>query len=188
MNFKNVLFLLSGVGLGAVSTYFFMKDKCEQMIAEETEAVKSYYEDKYIKNIEEKETTNTESDELEKKENIHTETEPDYDDIIEKLNYNQFSTKTNETQKEKKPYIISMDDYNTDTNYEKVIISYFEDDGVLMFNDTKEILDNVGKDIGNDNIERLNEDGNEIYVRNEVLGVDYNIVSEPGSYEDFIDE
>jgi arginine deiminase len=80
-----------------------------------------------------------------------------------------------------------MDDYNEDVGQIKKIISYFEDDGVCMDNDTKEVLDNVAKDIGIDNLELINTEGNdEIYIRNEQLGIDYNVVSEPGSYEDYV--
>ena len=113
---------------------------------------------------------------------------PDYEEIIQKLNYNEFSTKTT-NQKAKRPYVITADEYSDANGYIKKIISYFEDDEVCMDNETKEVLDNVAKDIGNDCLERINEDGeNEIYVRNEILGIDYNIVSEAGSYEDFLDE
>ena len=47
MNIKNALIFLSGVGLGAVSTYFILKDKFEQQANEEAENLKAYYEDKY---------------------------------------------------------------------------------------------------------------------------------------------
>lgn len=197
MNLKNALMFLSGVGLGAVSTYFILKDKFNQQMNEEAENLKAYYEDKYSN----KEKTPTEEVEF-KVTDAHMETidvkpgdpEPDYNEIVNKLNYNQFSTKVpspidGEVPLAKKPYVIDADDYNTDISYIKKIISYFEEDEVCMDNDTKEILDNVAKEIGIDNLELINTEGNEeIYVRNEKLGIDYNIVSEPGSYEDFIDE
>ena len=207
MNLRNVFIFIGGVGLGAVSTYFLMKDRCDRLVEEETSSIKKYYEDKYAtekKEVEkEKKKKKKKEKEVEKEEDYidpvpdsgmmimvdaNEKGEPDYNQIIQKLNYNEFSTKTSENKKAKRPYIISEEEYIEDTKYIKKIISCFEDDMVCMDNDTKEILENVAKDIGQDCIETLNEDGNEIYVRNEILGIDYNVVSEPGSYEDFIDE
>ena len=185
MNLRNLFIFIGGVGVGAVSTYLLMKDRCDKLVEEETSSIKKYYEDKYA-------TEEKVVDKEEKTETVDTEEkgepEPDYNQIIQKLNYNEFSTKTSENKKAKRPYIISEEEYIEDDSYVKKIISCFEDDMVCMDNETKEILDNVARDIGQDSLERLNEDGNEIYVRNEMLGIDYNIVSEPGSYEDFIDE
>ena len=201
MNIKNLFIFVGGVGLGAVSTFFIMKDKCDKLVEEETSSIKKYYEDKYA--TEKKEVEKEKKKEVEKEEDYidpvpdsgmmimvdaNEKGEPDYNQIIQKLNYNEFSTKTSETKKAKRPYIITEEEYIEDTTYVKKIISCFEDDMVCMDNDTKEILENVARDIGQDSLETLNEDGNEIYVRNEMLGIDYNIVSEPGSYEDFIDE
>ena len=196
MNLKNIIFFLGGGALGAVSTYLLMKESCNKLVEEETYNIKKYYEEKYADSKEEPEETVQKSNIVEhvpapvvedEESEEEKEEEPDYKEIIQKLNYNEFSTKVT-TQKAKRPYLISEEDYIEDTMNVKKIISFFEEDEVYMDNDTKEVLDNVGKDIGMDNVEQLNMDGNEIYVRNEQLGIDYNIVSEPGSYEDFIDE
>ncbi len=200
MDFKSALIFLCGVGLGAGSTYFILKKKYDEQMNEESENLKAYYEDKYrVEDNEEPEETDISEVEF-KIEDATMETvavmpgepEPNYDEIVNKLNYNQYSTKVpspidGEVQPSKKPYVIDMDDYNTDQSYIKKIVSFFEEDEVCMDNDTKEIIENVAKDIGIDNIELINTEGNEeIYVRNERLGIDYNIVAEPGSYEDYI--
>lgn len=197
MGIKESIIFLCGVGLGAGSTYFILKKRYDEQMNEESENLKAYYEDKYrvddgeepeeidISDVEKPVDPNNRIEQEEKE-------EPDYDEIVNKLNYNQYSTKVpspidGEIQPAKKPYIIDMDDYNTDRSYIKKLISFFEEDEVCMDNDTKEIIENVAKDIGIDNIELINTEGNEeIYVRNERLGIDYNIVAEPGSYEDYI--
>lgn len=196
MNLRDAIIFVGGVGLGAVSTYFILKDRYNKQRNEETEEIKEYYKDLYSN----KEETPSELQEVEYKiEDAHMETvevpageEPNYGEIIEKLNYNQFSTTVaspdGEERVERKPYLISMDEYNTDTRMIKKIISYFEDDMVCMDNDTKEVLTNIPKELGVDNLESINENGEgEIYIRNELLGIDYNVVSEPGSYEDYLE-
>ena len=47
MNIKDALIFLCGVGRGAGSTYFILKDKFNQQMNEEAENLKVYYEDKY---------------------------------------------------------------------------------------------------------------------------------------------
>lgn len=196
MNLRDAIIFVGGVGLGAVSTYFILKDRYNKQLNEETEEIKEYYKDLYSN----KEETPSELQDVEIKiEDVHMETvevpageEPNYGEIIEKLNYNQFSTTVaapdGEERVERKPYLISMDEYNTDTRMIKKIISYFEDDMVCMDNDTKEVLTNIPKELGVDNLESINENGEgEIYIRNELLGIDYNVVSEPGSYEDYLE-
>lgn len=193
MGFKDIIFFVGGCAIGAATTYFCMRDHCDKLIEDETYNIKKYYENKYENTTEKIENIpDTSSDICErmKDEKVQEEKEePNYEEIIQKLNYNEFSTTIPESnQKAKRPYIINVEEYSENNGYVKKIISFFEDDEVCMDNETKEILDNVAKDIGTDCMEQLNEDGNEIYVRNDQLGIDFNIVSEPGSYEDFIDE
>ena len=184
MDMKNIIFFLGGVVLGSVTTYLIVKDKYEEQMNSETEQIKTYYENKY--KVEE-EPEEEKKEEIVEERIVEEKDEPDYQGIIQGLNYNQFSTKVGD-KPAKRPYLISMDDYNTDTKYIKKIVSLFEDDEVCMDNDTKEVMDNVAKDIGIDNLEYIAQNGDsEIYVRNDQLGIDYNIVSEPGSYEDFIE-
>lgn len=195
---KETIIFSVGAAIGAASTYFILKDQFNKQRNEEQAQDKEYYKELYsnkeeIPSVEEPKDVEIKIEdavmaEIEVKPG---EKEPDYDDIINKLNYNQYSTKTpdmsGDPRPAKKPYQISMDDYNEDVSQIKKIISYFEDDEVCMDNDTKEVLDNVAKDIGIDNLELINTEGNdEIYIRNEQLGIDYNIVSEPGSYEDYV--
>lgn len=201
MGIKESIIFVVGAAAGAASTYFILKERFEQQANQEVEEAKAYYKELYstgavinTENAEELpepiEEKVVKVDPMKRKEEKE---EPDYNDIIDKLNYNKYSTDVPDSEgarrPAKKPYQISMDDYNVDTTQVKKIISCFEEDGICMDNDTKEILENVAKDIGMDNIELIGMNGeDEIYVRNEQLGIDYNIVSEPGSYEDFIDE
>ena len=65
MNLKNGLIFLGGCALGAVSTYFILKDKYEQQANEEAEQLKNYYEELYSNKEE------TVSEEVDEKEEIN---------------------------------------------------------------------------------------------------------------------
>lgn len=195
---KETIIFSVGAAIGAASTYFILKDQFNKQRNEEQAQDKEYYKELYSNKEETQSKEEPKDIEIKIEDAVMAEIEvkpgeeePDYKDIINKLNYNKFSTKTpdmsGDPRPAKKPYQISMDDYNEDVSQIKKIISYFEDDGVCMDNDTKEVLDNVAKDIGIDNLELINTEGNdEIYIRNEQLGIDYNVVSEPGSYIDYV--
>lgn len=192
MDIKNIIFLLVGAGAGCAGTYIFMKDKFDKLIQEETDSVKKYYEEKYSNNnddIPEKEPeVESEKKVVEERKKPDVAVEPDYDEIIEKLNYNQYSTKAGSSKLASRPYIISEAEWEDDNKYIKKTISYFEEDEVCFDNDNNDVYENVGKDIGNDNLEQLTEEGqDELYVRNEKLGIDFDIIFETGSYENFIE-
>ena len=50
------------------------------------------------------------------------------------------------------------------------------------------MMDDPGKLIGNDNLADLrnNNDLDELYVRNEMMGIDYHIIKEMSSYEEYL--
>lgn len=183
MNNSNIIFFAAGLGVGAGAAYFALKDRFNKLLDEEVSDLKEYYEDKY-KTEENVTNVMTEvSEELDKE-------EPDYNGIIEKLNYNQFSTvvKGEEDHKiEEKPYIISTEEYNDDVNYDKMLLSYFCEDEILIDAQTDELIDNIGRIVGFDNLEQLSStDDGEICIRNEVEGCDYRVILEVGSYETYL--
>lgn len=190
-----IIFTTIGCCFGALGTYFFMKDKFEAKLDVEIEDLRNYYRERCDLCKKEEPTTSEEKEETDipkkekpvKRKKPEVEVEPDYDEIIEKLNYNQYSTVVG---KAKKPYIISLSEYNEDRSYDKKIMSYFTEDDVLMDSETEEVISDINKVIGYENIEEfgINTDDCEIYIRNEELGIDYQIIAEHGSYEDFLDD
>lgn len=87
------------------------------------------------------------------------------------------------------PYIISEDQYEDDNGFDKLIVSYFEEDEVLMF-DNEEVFDNGQQVLGALNLSQFNDlkDDDTIYIRNEKFGADYQVVLESGSYQNFIEK
>lgn len=201
---NNILYFVGGVAVGAVTTYFslrtYFRNKMEEELDIEINDYKNYIDSKYDDKISEKicedkeskeiisndieETVIEETKNIDRVEKPDINVEPDYEEIIEKLNYNQFSTKTKGSKK-KKPYLISVSEYE-EGRYDKVSLSYFDEDDILFNNNTNEVVDDPGNTVGHSNLESLaSEEMEEIYVRNDILGVDYNVILELGSYHDF---
>ena len=204
---KNLICFGGGLAIGIGATYLYLRDYYNKLLDSETENLKKYYDDREIclkeasskPDVEEPEETfeTPKSDENRHKKDIVEPIEPDYEKIVEKLNYNQFSTKpkadnvveSNSENEPTGPYPIDYELYSeTAARYTTVLVSYFIEDDIVIYCDSDEIMDDPGKLIGNDNLADLrnNNDLDELYVRNEMMGIDYHIIKEMSSYEEYL--
>ena len=207
-NLKNALIFVSGVlagaatGIYATSKYYYAKaDK-------EIKDMRDYYEEKLDRIKKMQDEANLVMDERDQKiEKVEEEEIEDlemknYEDMIDKLQYNKISHKARKKTKEEvkveeaainvnEPKIISYNEYSDDIKYEKVIVSYFEEDGVLMLQDESLFEDGINA-LGSLNLEQFgmypdDPEPDTIYIRNELLGTDFEVVREEGSYEQFLE-
>ena len=204
---KNLICFGGGLAIGIGSTYLYLRDYYNKLLDSETENLKKYYDDRenclkeasLDSDVEEPEEAfeTPKSDENGHKKDIVAPIEPDYEKIVEKLNYNQFSTKpkadnvveSNSENEPTGPYPIDYELYSeTTARYTTVLVSYFIEDDIVMYCDSDEMMDDPGKLIGNDNLADLrnNNDLDELYVRNEMMGIDYHIIKEMSSYEEYL--
>lgn len=204
---KNLICFGGGLAIGIGATYLYLRDYYNKLLDSETENLKKYYDDRenclkeasLVSDVEEPEEAfeTPKSDENRHKKDIVAPIEPDYEKIVEKLNYNQFSTKpkadnvveSNSENEPTGPYPIDYELYSeTTARYTTVLVSYFIEDDIVMYCDSDEMMDDPGKLIGNDNLADLrnNNDLDELYVRNEMMGIDYHIIKEMSSYEEYL--
>ena len=204
---KNLICFGGGLAIGIGATYLYLRDYYNKLLDSETENLKKYYDDRenclkeasLVSDVEEPEEAfeTPKSDENGHKKDIVASIEPDYEKIVEKLNYNQFSTKpkadnvveSNSENEPTGPYPIDYELYSeTTARYTTVLVSYFIEDDIVIYCDSDEMMDDPGKLIGNDNLADLrnNNDLDELYVRNEMMGIDYHIIKEMSSYEEYL--
>ena len=204
---KNLICFGGGLAIGIGATYLYLRDYYNKLLDSETENLKKYYDDREIclkeassePDVEEPEEAfeTPKSGKNGHKKDIVAPIEPDYEKIVEKLNYNQFSTKpkadnvveSNSENEPTGPYPIDYELYSeTTARYTTVLVSYFIEDDIVIYCDSDEIMDDPGKLIGNDNLADLrnNNDLDELYVRNEMMGIDYHIIKEMSSYEEYL--
>ena len=204
---KNLICFGGGLAIGIGATYLYLRDYYNKLLDSETENIKKYYDDR--ENCLKEASLDSDVEEPEEaletpksgknghKKDIVAPIEPDYEKIVEKLNYNQFSTKpkadnvveSNSENEPTGPYPIDYELYSeTTARYTKVLVSYFIEDDIVMYCDSDEMMDDPGKLIGNDNLADLrnNNDLDELYVRNEMMGIDYHIIKEMSSYEEYL--
>ena len=204
---KNLICFGGGLAIGIGATYLYLRDYYNKLLDSETENLKKYYDDREIclkeassePDVEEPEEAfeTPKSGKNGHKKDIVAPIEPDYEKIVEKLNYNQFSTKpkadnvveSNSENEPTGPYPIDYELYSeTTARYTTVLVSYFIEDDIVIYCDSDEMMDDPGKLIGNDNLADLrnNNDLDELYVRNEMMGIDYHIIKEMSSYEEYL--
>ena len=204
---KNLICFVGGLAIGIGATYLYLRDYYNKLLDSETENIKKYYDDR--ENCLKEASLDSDVEEPEEaletpksgknghKKDIVAPIEPDYEKIVEKLNYNQFSTKpkadnvveSNSENEPTGPYPIDYELYSeTTARYTTVLVSYFIEDDIVMYCDSDEMMDDPGKLIGNDNLADLrnNNDLDELYVRNEMMGIDYHIIKEMSSYEEYL--
>lgn len=204
---KNLICFGGGLAIGIGATYLYLRDYYNKLLDSETENLKKYYDDR--ENCLKEASLDSDVEEPEEafetpksgknghKNDIVEPIEPDYEKIVEKLNYNQFSTKpkadnvveSNSENEPTGPYPIDYELYSeTTARYTTVLVSYFIEDDIVMYCDSDEMMDDPGKLIGNDNLADLrnNNDLDELYVRNEMMGIDYHIIKEMSSYEEYL--
>lgn len=86
---------------------------------------------------------------------------------------------------EEAAYVISKDEYfQGEKNYVQVSMSYFQSDEVLV-DEREQPVDDVDDTVGLNNLQRFGQgskDPNVVYVRNDALELDFEILKSEGSY------
>jgi hypothetical protein len=115
-------------------------------------------------------------------------TQPPMDIIVQNV-FNRALDPGNRT--EEAPYIVSKDEYFAeDQEYEQKTLTYYAGDGALTEQDDT-LIDppEVDEMVGENNLPHfghLSEDPNVLYVRNDVLEIDYELLLNGGKYSEIV--
>ena len=199
---------LTGAVAGVVGTYLYMENKFNRVVENEVETFKRDWKERHggpDKDISADDLVEAPSEavsspvETSFDDNVDGEPDrgrkDDYDALIKGLNagkfdYTKCGKKAPETEEEmephfekKPPYILPNTDLWDEANeYEKIELIYYPVDKVFTDYDDQVIDINI-EDIGQNNMDVLDEDGNGIdmiYVMNEYLNTIYEISMEEG--------
>ena len=168
-----LLIFSAGIAIGAVSAFYYAKDKFKAIADEEIKAMELYYEAKV-------KSARNEGRKEALWEPINDEPY-DANDIILNQGYN---VEKEEDKKKKKehpvenelPYSITPEQFDDPENmYQTMSLSFNPDMGVLIDDLTNEEVDI--SDVGKSNLElftKSNEDT--MYIRNDSIGTDFEII------------
>lgn len=161
-----------GAALGSVISWKILKTKYEQIADEEIESVKEAFANR-------------------QKEENHKENENLKEEIEEyksKINNNDYDT-VKEEKDMSKPYVISPNDYGELDGYELVSLTYYAD-GVLT-DELNNVIDEEEVDelVGKESLNTFGEyEDDSVFVRNDDLLTDYEILYDQRNYSESVNE
>lgn len=178
----SLIFFIVGAAIGSAVTWKLTKTKYETMADEEIKSVKEAFSRREAERARSKPDINTLSERiLEYKypggriRDVSAE-EYDKDEIVEI-----------EVDDLNKPYVINPENFGEIFGYDTVCCTYYAD-GVLT-NEFDEVIEDVDDVIGLESLKHFGEyEDDSLFVRNDQLETDYDIVREYRKYSDLFDD
>lgn len=202
---------LTGAAVGSVSTWYILKKKYEKIAKEEIESTKKVFKELLDKNSKEK-SSEPEKDAVaiqhEKAEMAREKPSmSEYAKLLNKTGYTKYSspeqteveedeeedddgdpgpTKQYFGNEEDKPYVISPDEFGEFDDYTQITLFYYTDHVLAESNDD-EMVEDVEGSVGFESLNHFGEyDDDSVYVRNDRLKIDYEILRSERAYSDVI--
>ena len=178
MNKLKAMFIFAtGAAVGSVVTWKLLKTKYEQIAQEEIDSVK----EAFFKSMDDEDDEMDCSDEDE-------EDEPEvstmkYAAILQRENYSDVSEDSDEVVIDD-PYVIPPEEFG-ERDYEEISLTYYSD-GILA-DENDDIVEDVEKCVGFESLSHFGEyEDDSVFVRNERLEVDYEILLDTRKYSDIM--
>lgn len=167
---KAIMFA-AGALFGAGATWLVLKPYYQKTSEEEIKAIRDFYNEKRESEAEEKEAAEKAEIEAERKE---------YDSLVSKEGYTEVACH---------PYVIAPDEFEGLDGYQSISLTYYAD-GILTDDVDNIISDAEMEDmVGRDAIARFGEyDDAAVFVRNEGLKIDYEIIRDSRTFADVCEE
>lgn len=199
---NKVIIFAAGAVIGSLAAWKLTKTKYEKIMIEEEQSLREYY-NKKVKVIEDTATDLHDSyqrreDALRKKLEEETEKEPeiaqDMDEVDNKVFFDRYTEilKSYTSSPEEphidnvtndKPYVVSPDEFGEADGYDIITLNYYAD-GVVA-DDWNDPIEDIGATIGEDFASHYGEyEEDVVYVRNDRLKVEYEILRSNLRYED----
>ena len=171
MNKKTILAFFMGATVGSIATWKFLKTKYELYYEEEDEEL---FED----------DAEEDTDETEPEPINEIDEKPDLSVYTAKLKEQGYLQDVEEggTDDMEKPYVISPDEYGEMDDYDLYSYTYYADK--VLADENNEPIEDVDQRIGLESLNHFGEYGDDsVYVRNDELKADYEILLDDEKYE-----
>lgn len=180
MSGKAIFAFFAGAAIGSAVTWKLVKTKYEQLAEEEITSVREFYAEKEPKKAQEEPTVIPNSK--------WTSDKPDLFEYAKTIKDSGYVT-SDDHEEEKGgeesvmsdvPYVITADEYGENEDYDAASLSYYEDD--VLADEWGDVVYNREELIGSDALSNFDEDWNDVYIRNDLLKTDYEIIRTIGTY------
>lgn len=177
---KGLVFLTGGV-IGSIATWFVVKNKYEQIISDKNEEIE-FLRDRYSSKKTDEENTKTTHEDVDDTTNINVK---EIRDKVQKLGYANESIMKERTESKSmnRPYVIPPEE-TWEQDYPTISLTFYEKDKVLT-DEKDKIIKNSIELVGDDFAEHFGEYEDDcVYVRNDDLGVYYEILRDHSAYSE----
>ena len=188
----NVLMFATGAAIGSVVTWKLVKTKYEQIARDEIASVKEVFSFRKSEPevLEPKKLELETEDKDEDEESDPCEVERDeYKGLLK--NYGYTDTEDEDDKKGGSytvaaPYVITPDEFGGEYEYDAISLNYYAD-GILA-DDWGVIIDDVDGEVGIESLDHFGQyQADTVFVRNDRLKIDYEIIRDERSYSDVHD-
>lgn len=186
-NATGLLIFAVGAALGSVTTWYLVKEKYAQIAQEEIDSVKEVFSGRGRQERVEKAV-----EKIEKAQEEQPAKEMSVREYAAKLSEERYSTDYADIQtvEEKideveKPYVISPDEFSELYDYNTISLTYYSDH-ILAYDDD-ELIDDIEAVVGVESLNHFGEyEDDSVFVRNDRLKCDYEILLDQRKYSDVI--
>lgn len=177
-----LIFFAVGSAAGFVTAQKLLKDKYEQLAQDEIDSVKAVFcKHEMVKGDK---STETKADAAAPK--VSSQEKVNYRKYGESLKYIQ---KQEEPQVEMKPRIISPDEFGEQDGYDEISLTYYADKTLTDDHDHPMDDDEIEETVGKDSLLHFGEyEPDSVFVRNDRLKVDYEILMDQRTYAQVLQE
>lgn len=178
---KYALIFAAGAVLGAVSAVAMVKEKYESLAQIEIESIRRYYKEKLQKQEEKKEEAKELAREIKEYEDISNIYKGDI--VGEKPFVKKEDGEVIDPYDT--PYIISVEEFGEEIEYDTMTLTYFEDK--VLVDDVDDVIEDVDTVVGLENLKIFEEfpGCTTIYVRNDIWKTDFEIIKDDWKWSDF---
>lgn len=177
-----------GAAAGSAATWFIVKKKYEQLAQEEIDSVKEAFSRRNkIEEIEEEAEEEAEvvNEILEEKRKSVKE----YAEELRRSGYTNYANADILEESADRPHVISPEEFGEleDQGFETISLTYYADQ--VLADDDDRVITNVDDIVGYDSLTHFGEyEDDSVFVRNERLKCDYEILLDQRTYADVLRE
>lgn len=168
-----------GAAIGSAVAWKLSKTKYERIAQEEIDSVKEVFANRY-----ESATVNTVVEEEEE----CTGSVSEYEEQLRKYSAERYSNASNvNTKAADTPYVIPPELFGEMDDYDRITLNYYSD--FVLTDELNELVEDVDATIGSESLDSFGEYEEDcVYVRNDRLKCDYEILWREKKYSDVIQE
>ena len=201
---KNIAIFIAGAAIGSVVTWKLIKQKYEAIAQEEIDSVKETFAKKEYKT----ESPMSEQEEKAKMaqqkpsvkeyaEYVRNHSKTDYtaflkgksedtsDEIVQEDPQVVLKEPDGPAEPADRPYVITPEEFGELDGYSTISLTYYADN--VLADDIDELVEDVNETVGLDSLTHFGEyEDDSVFVRNDRLRADYEILRENRTYEDWV--